>query len=101
MDGQMGAEYKRLAADALSVLHSSVIRLEEDDNPDARWLEVRRQYLRGRYQGIELTEELARRSVEEIQYGIGDCPFDAEAHAEDVRSDEQQEEYRRLFRSGT
>jgi len=72
MDGSIGAEYKRLAADALSVVHSSVMRLEEGDSPDARWLEVRRQYLRGRYQGIELTERLARRSQEEIQYGIGD-----------------------------
>jgi len=72
MDGQMAREYKRLAADALSALHSAVIRIESGDGPDARTLEVRRQYLRGRYQGIELTERLARRSQEEIQYGIGD-----------------------------
>jgi len=100
MQDRIAREYKRLAADALSALHSAVIRVESGDGPDARKLEVRRQYLRGQYQGIELSEQLARRSQEEIQYGIGGCPFDVEAYAEDLRCDEQQKEYRRLFRQG-
>lgn len=71
MDG-IGREYKRLAAEALSALHSAIIRIQSNHGPDARRLEVKRQYLRGRFQGIELTERLERRSVEEIQYAISD-----------------------------
>lgn len=101
MDAKIGAEYKGIAAAALSGFHTALIHAEQNGEMDLRPLELVRLRLLGQYQGLDTCERLARRSVEEIEYNIGFCPFDAEAHAEDVRSDEQQEEYRRLFRSGT
>ena len=97
MDASIGRTYKVIAARALSGLHSALIHAEQNGGEDLRPLELLRQELRGRYQGLETCEQVSRRSVEEIQYGIGDHPLAAEIEAEALETIRNGDEYERLY----